>query len=223
MKSVPGSNSVPGPTTVPGSNPVPGFKPLALYSRSRRIPTALAALACAALLTLGAASRPDAFLPYRGAPLLWLTPLLAAAAIGMSLHSYTRDLDETAVRPWWPRRLAHLLVLTAATTAALALAVPGDAQSLGAAGTVRNTLGAIGITAAGAVIFGARASWLPTALYFGAVQLSTTSPGMRSQTFLTWPLQPGSQPGAWTPALTLFVLGTALYATRGARPEGPRV
>ncbi|MFD9505310.1 hypothetical protein [Streptomyces mirabilis] len=195
---------------------------LALYARSRAIPTALAAFACAALLTLWVAGRPDAFLdPYRRVPLLSLAPLLASAAIGLSLHSYARDLDETAVRPWWPRRLAHLLVLTALAATVLALAVPGQAQVFGSAGMVRNTLGAVGITAAGAVLFGARASWMPTMLYFSAVYLSA-SPRMSGETILTWPMQTGPQTGAWAAALALYVLGSALYAVRGARPQGPR-
>jgi hypothetical protein len=197
--------------------------PLTLYARSRAVPTTLAALACAALLTFWVAGRPDAFLdPYRRVPMLSLAPLLASAAIGLSLHSYARDLDDTAVRPWWPRRLAHLLVLTALAATVLALAIPGDAQTFGSAGMVRNTLGAVGITAVGAVLFGARASWMPTMLYFSAVYLSAASPRMSTETVLTWPTQSGPQPGAWAAALALFVLGSALYALRGARPEGPR-
>jgi hypothetical protein len=196
---------------------------LALYARSRAIPTTLAAFACAALLTFWAAGRPDAFLdPYRRVPLLSLAPLLASAAIGLSLHSYARDLDDTAVRPWWPRRLAHLLVLSAVAATVLALAVPGQAQVFGSAGMVRNTLGAVGITAVGAVLFGARASWMPTMLYFSAVYLSAASPRMSGETILTWPMQPGPQHGAWAAALALHVLGSALYVARGARPEGPR-
>jgi hypothetical protein len=198
--------------------------PLVLYARSRALPTTLATLACAALLTLWVASRTNIFLdPYRRVPLLSLAPLLASAAIGVSFHSYARDLDDTAVRPWWPRRLAHLLALTALAAAVLALAVPGHTQVFGAAGMVRNTLGAVGITAAGAVLFGARASWMPTTLYFSAVFLSAASPRVSKETVLAWPTQTGPQHGAWAAALALFVLGTALYAVRGARPEGPRV
>ncbi|MET7696723.1 hypothetical protein [Streptomyces sp. NPDC005485] len=197
--------------------------PLALYGRSRGVPATLAALGCAALLTLWMASRPDFYLdPDRRVPLLSLAPLLASAAIGVSLHSHTRDLDDTAVRPWWPRRLTHLLLLTALAATALALALPGNSQVFGAAGMVRNTLGATGLTALSAVLCGARVSWLPTTLYFSAVYFSASAPRMRARTALTWPLQSGPQLGAWAVALALFVIGTALYAGRGARPEGPR-
>ncbi|MFD8420267.1 hypothetical protein [Streptomyces sp. NPDC059466] len=168
--------------------------PLALYARSRAVPATLAALVCAALLTRWAASVPDVFLdPYRRVPLLSLAPLTVSAAIGTGLRVHGRELDDTAVRPWWRRRLAHLLVLT--------------------------TLAA---TALGAVVFGARAAWMPTMLYFSAVYLSAASPRMREATVLAWPLQTGPQSGAWAAALALFVLGAGLYAARGARPEGPR-
>ncbi|WP_234021035.1 hypothetical protein [Streptomyces sp. 142MFCol3.1] len=206
-------NAVPGPAPTP----------LALYARSRGIPATLAALVCAALLTLWVASRPDTYLdPYRRVPLISLAPLLTSSAIGVSLHTYTRDLDETAVRPWWPRRLAHLLVLTALAAALLALAVPGHSQEFGAAAMIRNTLGAVGITAAAAVLIDARLSWMPPTLYFGAVYLSASSPRVSNATVLAWSMQPGPQRGAWVVGLALFVIGTALYAARGARPEGPR-
>ncbi|MFI0962169.1 hypothetical protein ACH4S8_12310 [Streptomyces sp. NPDC021080] len=200
------------------------FRTLALYSRSRGIPTTLAALACAGLLTVWMASRPDTYLdPDRRVPLVALAPLLASAATGASLHSYTRELDDTAVRRWWPRRLAHLLFLSALSAALLALAVPGHAQEFGAAAMVRNTLGAIGITAGGAVLVGARLSWMPTTLYFSSVYLSASSPRVNNATVVAWLMQPGPQHAAWAAGLALFVAGTALCAARGARPEGPRV
>ncbi|MER7680355.1 hypothetical protein [Streptomyces sp. NPDC096934] len=197
--------------------------PLALFARSRAVPATLAALVCAALLTRWAATVPDVFLdPHRRVPLLSLAPLTVSAAIGTGLHVYGRDLDDTAVRPWWPRRLAHLLVLTALAAGTLALAVPGDAQVFGTVGMVRNTLGAVGVTALGAVLCGARAGWMPTTLYFSAVYLSAASPHMRRATLLAWPVQAGPERAAWAAALALFTLGAGLYAVRGARPEGPR-
>ncbi|MEU1194612.1 hypothetical protein ABZ446_00085 [Streptomyces sp. NPDC005813] len=187
------------------------------------MPATLAALVCAALLTLWVASRPDMYLdPDRRVPLISLAPMLTASAIGVSLHTYMRDLDDTAVRPWWPRRLAHLLVLTVPAAALLALAVPGHSQEFGAAAMVRNTLGAVGVTAAAAVVIGARLSWMSPTLYFSAVYLSATSPRVNKTTVLSWSMQPGPQRGAWAVGLALFVIGTALYAARGARPEGPR-
>ncbi|MFF3610470.1 hypothetical protein [Streptomyces sp. NPDC002580] len=211
------------PRTTPVTRAAPGPRPLALYVRSRGVPTALAALVGAALLTVWMAGRPDAYLdPERRVPLIALAPLLASMAIGVSLHTYTRELDDTAVRPWWPRRLAHLLLLSALAAVLLAFAVPGNSQVFGAAAMVRNTLGAVGIAAGASVLLGARLSWMPTALYFSAVYLSASSPRVSHATVLAWSMQPGPQRGAWAVGIGLFVAGTALCATRGARPEGPR-
>lgn len=151
--------------------------PLALYARSRGLPLTLLMFLCAALFTLWAGTQQDAFLdPYRRVPLLTLAPLLTTAAIGTSLHQHAEELDRTAVRPWWRRRLTHLLALTALAAAVLALAVPGDTQVYGAAAMTRNVLGATGITALAAVVIGARLSWLPAMLYFSTVYLSFSSP-----------------------------------------------
>ncbi len=208
------------------ARPAPGhrLRRLALYARSRAVPATVAALVCAALLTVWMASRQDTYLdPYRRVPLVALAPLLAAAATGASLHTHSPELDGTSVRRWWPRRLAHLLIVGALAATLLALAVPGHVQEFGAAAMVRNTLGAIGITAGGAVLVGARLSWMPTTLYFSAVYLSASSPRVNNATVVGWLMQPGPQHGAWAAALALFVTGTALCAARGARPEGPRV
>ncbi|WP_326775728.1 hypothetical protein [Streptomyces sp. NBC_01445] len=192
--------------------------PLALYARSRGLPLTLLMFLCAALFTLWAGTQQDAFLdPYRRVPLLTLAPLLTSAAIGTSLHQHAEELDRTAVRPWWRRRLAHLLALTGLAAAVLALAVPGDTQVYGAPAMIRNVLGATGITALAAVVIGARLSWLPAMLYFSTVYLSFSSPRMREATVLSWPMQTGLQRGAWAAALMLFALGGALYARRGAR------
>ncbi|MFJ7298585.1 hypothetical protein [Streptomyces sp. NPDC099088] len=201
-----------------------GTRPLALYVRSRGIPTTLAILAGAALLTAWAANRPDAYLdPYRRVPLIALAPLLASAAVVGGLHTHSPELDSTAVRPWWPRRLGHLLALSAVAALLLALSVPGHSQQFGAAAMVRNTLGGIGITTVAATVLGARLSWMPTTLYFSAVYLSASSPRVSNATVLAWSMQPGPQRGAWLVGLALFVAGSALCATLGARPEGSRV
>ncbi|MFJ4717123.1 hypothetical protein [Streptomyces sp. NPDC088785] len=195
-------------------------RPVVLYARSRALPATVAALAGTALLTLWAATRPDVHLdPHQRVPLLSLAPLLASAVIGVSTHEHARELDRTAVRRWWPTRLAHLLALTALAAAVLALAVPGHAREFGAAAMVRNTLGATGLTAVAVVLVGARLSWLPTLLYLGVVYLSYADPGLHGATVLTWSMQPGPQRGAWAVALAAFGVGAALCACVGARGE----
>ncbi|MEU1461562.1 hypothetical protein ABZ467_12885 [Streptomyces sp. NPDC005727] len=194
-----------------------------LYARSRALPLTLLALAGTTAFAVWAAGRLDAYLdPYRRVPVVALAPLLAAAVIGTSLYSASDELDRTAVRPWWPRRLAQLAALTALAALVLPLAVLGHAETFGPPAVVRNTLGCTGVTAAAAVLLGARLSWLPAFGYVTAVYLASSGARGRAVTVWAWPMQPGAQPGAWAAALTAFVVGAALYAVRGARAEGPR-
>ncbi|WP_306323114.1 MULTISPECIES: hypothetical protein [unclassified Streptomyces] len=189
-----------------------------LYARSRSAPATLALITATALFTLWAATLTETFIdPYRRIPLLALGPLAAASAIGTSLHQRAPELDRTAARPWWPTRLAHLLALTALAATTLALSVPGHSQEFGAAAMARNVLGATGLTATATVLLGARLSWLPPTLYFGAVYLSYSAPGMKTATLWTWSMQPGPQRGAWAVALVAFMVGTMLYVAVGPR------
>ncbi len=207
--------------TPPGRSAHP--RGLLLYARSRAVPRTLAALAATAALAVWAAHRLDAFLdPDRRVPVVALAPLCAAAVIGTSLYSASDELDRTAVRPWWSRRLVQLLGLTALAAALLPVAVLGHVSVFGPPAMIRNTLGSTGLTAAAAALLGARLSWLPAFAYVSAVFLGSggaTDPAAR---VWAWPVQPGNQPAAWTTALTAFAVGGALYVTRGARPEGPR-
>ncbi|MFF8727299.1 hypothetical protein ACF073_12520 [Streptomyces sp. NPDC015171] len=194
-----------------------------LYARSRALPATLAALAGTAAFAVWAAGRLDAWLdPDRRVPIVALAPLLAAAVIGTSLYSASDELDRTAVRPWWPRRLAQPAGLAVLAALLLSVAVLGHAETFGPPAMIRNTLGCTGLTAAAAVLLGARLSWLPAFGYVTAVYLGSAAPHGRAETVWAWPMQPGGQPGAWAAALAAFTLGTALYAVRGARPEGPR-
>lgn len=196
---------------------------LLLYARSRAVPLTLAALAATTACAVWAADSLDTFLdPYRRVPVVALAPLLAAAVIGTSLFSASDELDRTAVRPWWPRRLVQLTALTALASSALPLAVLGHPEIFGPPAMVRNTLGCTGVTAAAAVLMGARLSWLPAFGYVSAVYLASSGARGRAVTVWAWPMQPGAATGAWVAALAAFVAGAALYAVRGARPEGPR-
>lgn len=188
-----------------------------LYARSRGIPLALAVIAA---LAVWAAYGLDAYLdPQRRVPVVALAPLFASAVIGTSFHQYADELDRTAVRPWWPRRLTQLLALTALAAAVLALAVLGHAAEFGAPAMVRNTLGAVGITAGSAAVIGARLSWMPTFTYLSAIYLGAPRVHGGWATVWAWPMQPGPQAGAWATAAAVFVAGSVLYAWRGPRRE----
>ncbi|MFF4704898.1 hypothetical protein ACWC4D_03660 [Streptomyces sp. NPDC001288] len=198
-------------------------RPLVLYARSRAVPATLAALAGTAALAAWAAAGLDAYVdPGRRVPVLALAPLLAAAVIGVSLYAPSDELDRTAVRPWWPRRLVQLAGLTAVACGLLSPAVLGHPETFGPPAMVRDTLGCAGVTAGAAVLLGARLSWLPAFGYVSAVYLGASGARGSAVAVWAWPVQPGMQPGAWAAALGAFAAGAALYAVRGARVEGPR-
>ncbi|MET8563378.1 hypothetical protein ABZV75_23300 [Streptomyces flaveolus] len=194
---------------------------LLLYARSRALPVTVATLVGTAAFALWAAGRLDAYLdPDRRVPIVALAPLLASAVIGASLYSASDELDRTAVRPWWPRRLVQLTALTALAALLVVPAVLGHVENFGPPAVVRNTLGCTGVTATAAVLLGARLSWLPAFAYVTAVYLGSSAARGRAATVWAWPMQPGAEPGAWAVALAAFAVGAALYAVRGARPEG---
>ncbi|WP_150136415.1 hypothetical protein [Streptomyces hyaluromycini] len=194
-----------------------------LYARSRALPATLVALAGTAAFAVWAAARLDSYLdPDRRVPVVALAPLLAAAVIGVSLSSPSDELDRTAVRPWWPRRLAQLAGLTALAAVLLPVAVLGHPETFGPPAMIRNTLGCTGVTAAAAALLGARLSWLPAFGYVSAVYLGSAGAHGSAVTVWAWPVQPGAQPGAWAAALGAFAVGGALFVVRGARAEGPR-
>ncbi|MCX5109404.1 hypothetical protein OOK13_12845 [Streptomyces sp. NBC_00378] len=203
------------------SQPARAALPL-LYIRSRALPLTATTLTCITLVAAWAAhwlqSRPY-FDHTARVPVVVLAPLLASAAIGTSLHSHSDELDRTAVGRWWPRRLLHLLVLTAVTAGALAAAVPGHPEEFGVPAMVRNVLGATGVAAASVALLGARLSWLPMTVYGGAVYLAAPRTPGGAAAVWAWPMQPGPQGAAWAVAVTAYVAGAALLAVRGARPE----
>lgn len=193
-----------------------------LYLRSRALPATLAALAAVAVLAAWAADwlkdRPE-FDHTARLPVLALAPLLAAAVIGTGFLSHTEELDRTAVRRWWPRRLAYLLALTALAAGALALPVPSHPEQFGAPAMVRNVVGATGVTVAAAALLGARTSWLPMTVYGGAVYLAAPRTPGGAAAYWAWPMQPGPEVAAWVMAGTAYAVGAALLALRGPHPN----
>lgn len=193
-----------------------------LYLRSRAVPRTAAVLTCVVLVAAWAAdwlvSR-TYFNHGARVPVLVLAPMLVSAAIGTSLYAPADELDRTAVRRWWPRRLLHLLALTVPAAAALALAVPGHPAEFGAPGMVRNVLGATGVAAASAALIGARLSWLPMTVYSGAVYLAAPRTPGGAAAVWAWLMQPGPQAGAWVVASVAYAVGAALFAVRGPRRE----
>ncbi|MDX3803876.1 hypothetical protein PV723_35100 [Streptomyces sp. AK04-3B] len=194
-----------------------------LYARSRGLRLTLVSLAGTAAFALWTSFTGDGAPPEPGwaSPVVALLPSLAAVAIGASLHAPSDELDRTAVRAWWSRRLVHLLALTVVAGVLLLITVRGDGLGFGPAAVIRNLLGGVGLTAAGAALLGARLSWLPASCHVGVAFLAADSAHGRAVAAWAWPTPPGQSAAAWWAAGTAFVLGAGLYAVRGARPEGP--
>lgn len=196
--------------------PLPRLTGTLLPARAHGVPLTLVSLTGVALLAAWAAYGLDVYLdPRRLVPVVALAPLMAAAVIGTGLHSSMEELERTAVRPWWPRRLAQSAGPTAVAAALLALAVVAHDSRFGAAAMVRNTLGAVGITTAAATVTGARLSWLPAFAYLSAVYLGAPRTHSGAAQVWAWPMQPGDRPWAWAAAVALFALGVALHARLG--------
>ncbi|MFJ2111288.1 hypothetical protein ACIOEX_05095 [Streptomyces sp. NPDC087850] len=201
----------------------PGLTGPGLYARSRVLPAVVVTLVGTALAAAWAAhwlQEQPRFDHTARVTVVTLAPLFAAGTIGTCLYSCSHELDRTAVRPWWPRRLAQLVGLTVLAAVLLALSVPGHPEAFGAPAMVRNLLGTTGLAAASAVLLGARPSWLPVLVYMGTAYLSAPrAPGAAAEVW-AWSLQRGPSSLAWVTAVALYVGGAALYAGLGARAEG---
>lgn len=218
-------------TTVPAPRgvvlPVSCLPGPRLHARAHSLVPAVLALCAVTLLCLWFADalRPQGQAefsdPFRTAPLLAFGPLLVGAVTTVSQHRYTPELDGTAVRSPLLLRLAPLLGLLVVGTALLVLAaLAGPAEGRDLAALVRNTVGATGLIAGAATLLGARAGWLPAAVYLPAVHLGHPGvPDGRAAQVWAWSTYPADQLLPWVTALFLLLGGTALHALRGARPE----
>ncbi|MFF2940733.1 hypothetical protein ACFVSQ_12900 [Streptomyces niveus] len=200
------------------------LRALRLYARSRAAPATLAVLAATAIGAAWAAQRlleqPGAG-PTTRLSVVVLAPLFAAGAVGTGLFTHSAELERGAVRPWWPRRLAHLLLATSLAAVLLALAVPGHFDAYGASAMARNVIGSTGVAAASAVVLGARLSWLPMMVCTAVTSLlGATDPadgGMAAA--WAWQFRPEDDVRAWLTALAIFGCGASLHAFRGTRPD----
>lgn len=196
-----------------------------LYVRSRAVPAGVAALTATALAAAWAArhllEQPDAG-PTARLPVVVLAPLFAAGVVGTGLFTYSEELERGAVRPWWPRRLAHLLLGTGLAAVLLALAVPGHFDAYGASAMARNVIGSTGVAAASAVLLGARLSWLPMMVYAAVTYLLAGSGAGSGAAVWAWPMRPEGEVRAWVTALAVYACGAGLHAWRGVRRERGR-
>ncbi|MEV0849240.1 hypothetical protein AB0J21_25770 [Streptomyces sp. NPDC049954] len=217
--------TVPAPRrAVPPASRLPGSR---LHARVHSLAPAVLALCAVAFLCLWLAHalRPGDQAgfsdPFRTAPLLAFGPLLVGVVTTVSQHRHAPELEGTAVRSPLLLRLVPLLGLLVVGTALLVLAaLAGPAEGRDLPALVRATVGATGLMAGTATLLGARAGWLPAAVYLPAVHLGHPGvPDGRAAQVWAWSTCPGDQLLPWVTGIVLLVGGTALHALLGARPE----
>ena len=199
---------------------------LVLYMRARQLGWFALGLTVVALVGWWAAQallygdfEPD---PDRRVPVAVAAPLLATVLASIGMGGADEELEHTTAWRWREARAGHIVAVTLLAALALASIGTWEPENYGAQVIVRNVLGCFGVVAFATVIFGARLAWAPLFGYVATVYLTAPKPPTNATAWWTWPIQPASSSVAWWTALTLFVLGTALYAVVGARVTNTR-
>jgi hypothetical protein len=198
-----------------------------LHQRSRRVPSALAALlACGAVLWAaleyhwwyGTGNASDE-LPN-------LLEACAAAIIGVTTHNPFGE-PERATGRWLPfLRLALVLALCGAAIGFLAAgaAVADNPQAgigliHGMLPVERNLLGFTGVALLFSLSIGGLLSWIGPLAYLGICQCAAIANYSEP---LTWAARPPADRGGWIAATVVFAAGLAAFTIRGprTRPSG---
>ena len=185
-----------------------------LHLRSRRVPSALLALAAC-----GAALR--AVLHWhlmQGGAFAQQGPMVieagAAALIAITTHSPFGEAERATGR-WLPYlRLAAALALTGIALGALQLGVAGASLPGGVLTLARNVIGFAGIGLLASLVTGGLLAWLPVFGYLGFAEYALNEAWRNPW---TWPVRPPADRGAWICAALVFAVGLAAVTIRGAR------
>jgi len=199
---------------------------LVLHMRARQLGWFALGLTVVALVGWWAAQalvygdfEPD---PDRRVPVAVAAPLLAAVIASVGLGGADEELERATAWRWREARATHIVAATVLAAVPLASIGAWEPANYGAHVIVRNVLGCFGVVALSTVILGARLAWAPLFSHVATVYLAAPKPPTNTTAWWTWPIQPASSSVAWWTALTLFVLGTALYAVAGARVTNTR-
>jgi hypothetical protein len=192
-----------------------------LHLRSRRAPSAVAALAVIAFFfwavvanhwTLGASGRTTMELPM-------LFEGCTAAVIAITTHSPFGE-PERATGRWLPfLRLGVVLALCGLAIGLLALAAaiangPGAYLDGGTLPLVRNVLGMTGIGLLLVPVTGGLLGWAGPLAFIAISEFTLIA---QYTTPLTWPARPPEDRGGWIAAMAVFAVGLVAYTFRGAR------
>jgi len=190
-----------------------------LYLRSRRVPAALAALACcggALRVLLHWHLTPGGALAQQGPMIIEAG---AAALVAMTAHSPFGEAERATGR-WLPcLRLGAALALTGLAIGALQLGVTGaflngPVAPGGVLVLARTVIGVTGIGLLASLVTGGLLAWIPPLGYLGFAEYALTEAWRNPW---TWPVRPPSDRGAWICAAAVFAVGLAAVTLRGAR------
>jgi hypothetical protein len=194
-----------------------GVRLVRLYATSRRVPSAVAAIAASAIgLRIALIRSWDS---YGALQLPLVFEAGAAAAITVITASRLGDPERVAGR-WLPfLRLATVLALTAVAVSALAAAGTGAHLAGGTLDAARNVAGMTGLGLLCAAVLGGGLAWAgPTGyLVVGVYALYTQWHHPALTTPWIWPARPPHDLGAAICAGLVFTVGLAVFAVRGAR------
>jgi hypothetical protein len=194
-----------------------------LHLISRRVPTAMVALAiCAPLLQVAVRSalsqRGNAGATTSAEQLGLLLEAAAAAVVSAALHGPFGESERIAGRRLDWLRLITTLLLTATALGAVSVGVAATGLPSGEFAALRDTAGLIGIGIVCAVIVGGHFAWVGPAAYsvVGAYALTE-----HWQTPWTWPARPGGDVGAALCAFAVLAVSLLAVTLVGPRQHDP--
>jgi len=194
-----------------------GVRLLRLHAASRRVPTAIAAIAaCAVGLRIALLGHWDT---YGALQLPLVFEAGAGAAVAITTASPIGEPERVTGR-WLPfLRLATALALTAAAAGALVAAGIGAHLAGGTLDVLRNVAGVTGIGLLCAAALGGGLAWAGPAGYLvvGAYALYTQWHHPALTTPWLWPARPPHDLGAAICAALVLATGIAVITIRGAR------
>jgi len=190
-----------------------------LHLRSRRVPSALLALAlCGGALraVLHWHLMPGGALAQQGPMVIEAG---AAVVVAVTTHSPFGEAERATGR-WLPYlRLGAALALTGIAIGALQLGVTGaflngPAEPGGVLVLARNVIGITGIGLLASLVTGGLLAWIPPLGYLGFAEYALNQAWRNPW---TWPVRPPADRGAWICAAAVFAVGLAAVTFRGAR------
>jgi len=194
-----------------------GVRLLRLHAASRRVPTAIAAIAaCAIGLRIALLGHWDT---YGALQLPLVFEAGAGAAVAITTASPIGEPERVTGR-WLPfLRLATTLALTATAVGALVAAGIGAHLAGGTLDVLRNVAGVTGIGLLCAAALGGGLAWAGPAGYLvvGAYALYTQWHHPALTTPWLWPARPPHDLGAAICAALVLATGIAVITIRGAR------